>query len=94
VTENPSCRPTTAPSTREKASKAELRAAAAELGLLENRVAFTVFRDELSDRINAVHYTKKPLGITRHGKLVAVLVPVQMYKILKNMEHCTISEDS
>ena len=46
-------------------------------------VAFTPFREELKDWINKVHYTNKPLGIKRNGKLVAVLIPVEMYKILE-----------
>lgn len=58
-----------------------------------NRVAFARFRQDLSDHVNDVQYTKKPLGIMRHRKLVAVVIPVEMYKILEKMTDITILKD-
>jgi Antitoxin Phd_YefM, type II toxin-antitoxin system len=78
-------------------SSLEARATSQEaegLSRPQKRVPFARFRQELSDHVNEVLYTKKPLGILRHHKLVAVIVPPEMYKTLDDMTHRTISEDS
>jgi hypothetical protein len=67
-------------------------------------VPFTDFRDDLTEHVNDTRssHAEKPLGITRHRKLVSVVFGVdrngnliispKMYSFLEKMMKRTISE--
>lgn len=63
------------------------------LAIKAERIAFTPFRKELRYYVGHVEHTKKPIALVRNRRVVAFVVPVEMYKILEDMHKGTISDD-
>jgi PHD/YefM family antitoxin component YafN of YafNO toxin-antitoxin module len=61
--------------------------------LNSNRIAFTLFRKELRYHVEHVEHTKEPIALVRNRRVVAFVVPVEMYKILENIPNGTLSND-
>lgn len=49
-------------------------------------VTASSLRDDLTSTVGAVTYGRQRVGITRHGKLVAVMVPVEDVELLERLE--------
>lgn len=52
----------------------------------DSTVEATELRSGLSETINQVAYGKERVTITRHGKAVAVLVPIEDAQLLEELE--------
>lgn len=53
---------------------------------LDSQVAARVLREELSKVINRVAFGRERIGVTRHGKVAAVLVSVEDFELLEAFE--------
>lgn len=53
---------------------------------LSREVSAAALRDEMSDVLSRVAFARERVGVTRHGKLAAVLISVEDLVLLEELE--------
>lgn len=53
---------------------------------LARELSASELRDDLAETVTKVAYTHERVGITRHGKLIAVMVSVEDLELLERLE--------